>query len=155
MLFPIIKRNWLTNIFASLFIFLFVYTATNKLLDIDKFRTIISQSPIIHAGANIISWAVPIIELGISILLFIRWSREYGFLASVIIMAVFTLYVAYMILFSPHLPCSCGGVIAKMSWTQHLLFNSVFLFLAFLGWRITKSMNKDFIAIDRISRTPV
>ena len=155
MLFLLTKRNWLTDVFASLFIFLFVYTATNKLLNIDKYRAVLSQSPIIHASANLLSWLVPIAELLISILLFFRGTREYGFLASSIILGGFTLYVAYMILFSPHLPCSCGGIISKMNWTQHLIFNIIFFFLSVLGWRITRSMNKDFIAINKTSRIPV
>ena len=155
MLFLLTKRNWLTDIFASLFIFLFVYTATDKLLNIYKFRTVLSQSPIIHANANFLAWVVPIAELLISILLFLRGTREYGFIASSIVMGVFTLYIAYMILFSPQLPCSCGGIISKMNWTQHLIFNSILFFLAILGWRITRSMNKDFIAINRTSRRPV
>src|SRR5258705_4766691 len=155
MLFLLTKKNWLTDIFASIFIFLFVYTATNKLLNIDKFRAVLSQSPVIHASANLLSWLVPFAELLISVLLFLRGTREYGFLSSSIIMGGFTLYVAYMILFSPHLPCSCGGIISRMNWTQHLIFNSIFFFLSILGWRITRSMNKDFIAITRNSRIPV
>jgi len=155
MLFLITKKNWLTDIFASLFIFLFVYTATSKLLHIERFKAVISHSPLIHVFANLLSWLVPITELLVSLLLFFRWSREYGFLISVVILATFTLYITYMILFSTHLPCSCGGVIEKMNWTQHLIFNIIFFLLSILGWRITISMNKDFIAINRTSRTPV
>jgi hypothetical protein len=155
MLFLITKKNWLTDIFASLFIFLFVYTAIKKLSELEKFKAVISHSPIIHANANFLSWFVPIVELLVSAMLFFRWSREYGFLASAIVMGGFTFYVAYMILFSSHLPCSCGGIIEKMNWTQHLIFNCIFFFLAILGWRITRSMNKDFIAVNRISRKPV
>jgi len=151
----LIKRNWLTDLLAAILIFLFVYTATNKLVGIDKFRSVIVRSPIIHENANLLSWFVPISELLTSLLLFFRWSRKYGFLVSAVIMGVFTLYIAYMILFSLHLPCSCGGVIAKMSCTQHLIFNIIFFFLSILGWRITRTMNKDFIAINRHSRTPV
>jgi len=47
-----------------------------------------------------------------------------------VLMTVFTLYIAYMLLFTPKLPCSCGGVLQQMTWKQHLLFNIGFTLLA-------------------------
>jgi len=32
------------------------------------------------------------------------------------------------------IPCSCGGIIAKLSWGQHLVFNLIFLGLALIGF---------------------
>jgi hypothetical protein len=59
-----------------------------------------------------------------------------------------------MLLFTPKLPCSCGGVLKNLSWKEHLMFNFCFTAIAFIGWRFSKK-NKDFIAINRLSRTPV
>jgi putative oxidoreductase len=155
MIFLLAKRNWLPDLIAAVLIFLFVYTAINKLMNIESFEAVISKSPIIHQNASLISWLVPLGELIISLLLLIPVFREYGFLFSSILMGIFTLYVAYMLLFIPTLPCSCGGVIQKMNWTQHLIFNIFFFFLSFFGWRIKRSLDKDFIAINRTSRIPV
>jgi putative oxidoreductase len=155
MIFLLAKRSWLTDLLAAILILLFVYTAINKLMDIENFRAVISKSPIIHRKANLISWFVPSAELIISLLLLIPVSKEFGFLFSSILMGIFTFYVAYMLLFVPNLPCSCGGVIQQMNWTQHLIFNIFFFLLSVFGWRIKRSMDKDFIAINRISRTPV
>ena len=44
-------------------------------------------------------------------------------------MTIFTLYIGYMVAFVPKLPCSCGGIIQKMSWNQHLIFNVGFILL--------------------------
>jgi len=46
--------------------------------------------------------------------------------------------------FVEKLPCSCGGVIAKLSWNQHLLLNLGFVLLALgaialLKWRGTQA----------------
>lgn len=38
-----------------------------------------------------------------------------------------------MMSFSKRLPCSCGGVIALLSWKQHIAFNLFFLSLAVIG----------------------
>jgi hypothetical protein len=34
-----------------------------------------------------------------------------------------------MIAFDPELPCSCGGILQSMNWTQHLIFNIFFTLL--------------------------
>jgi putative oxidoreductase len=154
MIFLLAKRNWLSDLIAAMLIFLFVYTAINKLMDIESFRAVISKSPIIHQNANLLSWLIPSVELIISLLLLIPVFREYAFLFSSILMGIFTVYVAYMLTFIPKLPCSCGGVIQQMNWTQHLIFNIFFFLLSILGWKIKRAFDKDFIAINRTSRTP-
>jgi hypothetical protein len=53
-----------------------------------------------------------------------------GLLASFGLMTVFTIYIAYMLLTSSHLPCSCGGVISKLSWKEHLWLNVLLSVLA-------------------------
>src|SRR5690606_14703009 len=45
-------------------------------------------------------------------------------------MVMFTAYIFIILNFSDFVPCSCGGVLEKMSWTQHLIFNVVFIILA-------------------------
>jgi len=149
------NRTSIVSILASLFIFLFAYTALSKLLSIESFKIQLSKSEILRTGANFLSWAVPVSELGICILLFFHSSREFGFLLATVLMGLFTIYIAYMLLFVTHLPCSCGGVIQQMSWPQHLVFNITFSILGFLGWRMSKKITQDFIAINRQSRTPV
>ncbi|WP_394353134.1 MauE/DoxX family redox-associated membrane protein [Mucilaginibacter humi] len=49
-------------------------------------------------------------------------------------MAAFTIYTGFgRIPFFPLVPCSCGGVVRKMSWRLHLVFNVFFLLLSSLG----------------------
>jgi hypothetical protein len=48
-----------------------------------------------------------------------------------------------MIKFYTKLPCTCGGVISKMSWPQHVLFNSGFMILAIVGIQLEKNINKN------------
>lgn len=86
--------------------------------------------------AALVAWAIPLIELVISGLLFIPQKRGMGLYASFALMLVFTTYLSYMILFSSHLPCSCGGVLQQMTWPQHLWFNIGFTILAAAGIRM-------------------
>jgi hypothetical protein len=145
-----VDRTLITDILSALFILLFVYTATTKLIEHEGFRAVLSQSPLIGINATILSWVLPILELFTATLLFIPTMRKWGFASSLILMLIFTGYITYMISFARHLPCSCGGVISLMTWPQHLIFNIFFTALAAIALRLTLK-NKLFIAINRQS----
>lgn len=132
----------LIEIISTLLIFLFVYTGVNKLNEHKNFEAILSQSSLVGARSNFLSWLIPIIELFTAILLFFPFTRKWGLLISLIIMTIFTVYVFYMILFIPHLPCNCGGVIKNMTWTEHLLFNVFFAVITFIGFWLNKRMSQ-------------
>lgn len=144
----------IVEIIAALFILLFVYTGVTKLVDQASFRAVISRSPLIGHWSTFLSRALPFTELSAALLLFIPKTRKLGLWISLILMVVFTGYIAYMLLFSEQLPCSCGGVLQQLSWLQHLAFNFLFILLSALSiWFYTK--HQRFIAIKRNSRTPV
>jgi hypothetical protein len=145
-----IFARW-TEIVAALFILLFVYTALSKLVELDRFRAVLSSSPLLGSYAVLLSAAVPFLELLTSALLFFPRTRKTGLWISFILMLLFTGYIGYMLAFASHLPCSCGGVIQSLSWKQHLLFNTFMTMLA----AVAVFQNKLFIAIDRGNRKPV
>lgn len=127
------RRKITIEIVSSLLILLFVYTAISKLLDYTSFRQVLSTSPLIGDKAAVTSLALPITEGLVSVLLFIPRTRLWGLYGSLALMTAFTLYLAYMIYFTPKLPCSCGGVLKQMTWNQHLIFNVFFLLLSIAG----------------------
>lgn len=146
--------TWIVEITAALFILLFVYTGITKLADQSSFRAVISRSPLIGQWATFLSWALPIFELLAALLLFFPKTKKLGLWIALGLMVVFTGYISYMLLFSDHLPCSCGGVLQQLTWLQHLEFNIIFTLLSALSiWFYTK--HQRFIAINRNSRTPV
>lgn len=122
-----------------LYVLLFVYAALNKLLDFENFQVQLGQSPLLSAFAGWISYAVPATEFLIVILLLIGRLRHVGLFASFCLMVLFTAYIFIMLHFSPFVPCSCGGVLEKLSWNQHLLFNIVFTVLALIAFVLHKS----------------
>lgn len=147
-------NTWLIEIISALLILLFVYTGISKLNEQSNFRAVLSESPLIGSKANFFSWVLPITELTTASLLFFPFTRKWGFIISLMLMSLFTAYIAYIIFFMPHLPCSCGGVLKQMTWTQHLTFNIFITGLTTVGlWLYQK--NKLFIAINRCSRIPV
>lgn len=143
MKFKILSNPKTENIIVFLLMALFLYASILKLSDYLTFRVQISRSPMIMAYANILAWLVPLSEIVAATLLFIPRTRCAGFILSFSIMFSFTVYISLMMIFSPWLPCSCGGIIDKMGWTGHLIFNTIFTLLSLLGIIGTPSRNKN------------
>lgn len=113
-----------------LYVLLFVYAAVSKLLDFENFRLQLGQSPLLSAFALWVSWLVPLIELAIAVLLLIPKFRKTGLKAALSLMVMFTAYIFIILHYSSFVPCSCGGILEKMSWRVHEIFNLVFIILA-------------------------
>jgi len=119
-------------------IFLFSYTGYSKIEDHSRFLKGLSRVAIIGPYALFISWSVPIVEIVISILLIIPKTSKWGLYSFTILMSVFTIYIVSMVLWATKLPCHCGGAIEKLSWTQHIWFNLVFIAIAVFALWISK-----------------
>lgn len=120
-------------IFSNVLILLYSYTAISKLINYEVFKANLRRSPLIDQGADTIAWLLPATELIVVLLLFFERTAKAGFFASLVLLTVFTFYLLYMILFVADLPCSCGGVLSKMSWQQHIWFNLFFIAINILG----------------------
>lgn len=136
---------------TSLFVLLFIYTAIMKLKDIPFFIGSMNHSPILRPYAPFLSVYIPVVELIVALLLIMPFTRYSGLICASLLMLIFTGYIAYILLFSDQLPCSCGGVIQQMKWPSHLIFNFFFLSIGI----ISIIFKKQVIAINRRSRTPV
>ncbi|RAV27402.1 hypothetical protein DN748_18840 [Sinomicrobium soli] len=125
-------RNVILEIISFLFILLFAYTAISKLLEPDKFFNNINNSPVLGGWmmAKITQWTIPGLELLAAVLIAIPKTRLKGFYTALALMLVFSSYVIAILFFSPYTPCSCGGVVTQLSWTQHLVFNVFWMLLA-------------------------
>jgi uncharacterized membrane protein YphA (DoxX/SURF4 family) len=127
------NRKIAVEIIAFLFIFLFVYAAASKLLDIEKFRVQLGQSPLLTVFAGWVAWVIPTLEILIAVLLLLPTYRFIAFFAALTLMVMFTSYIVVILNFGSYIPCSCGGILEKLGWTQHLIFNCVFILLALAG----------------------
>jgi len=127
------KKTVIIDIICFLFIVLFVYAAVFKLIDVQKFRVQIGQSPFLTNIAPFVAWFIPITEILVALLLAIPRFRLTGLYASFSLMVMFTAYIIVILNFSKHIPCSCGGVLETLGWTEHLIFNVGFILLAVVG----------------------
>lgn len=126
------KKDTIVEIISLLFILLFTYAAFNKLIDIEKFQIQIGQSPLL-TGFEWIAFVVPPVEVALAIMLVIPKLRLIALYGAFNLMIMFTAYIVAILNFSFYIPCSCGGVLDKLGWKEHLIFNTAFVFLALVG----------------------
>lgn len=113
----------ITTFISIFFILLFCYAAISKIMDFEKFQVQISESSLLSVFAGFLPYVLVISEFIIAGLLCYPKTRSLGLIGSFILMLVFTGYISVLLLRTENLPCSCGGILEKMSWTQHLYFN--------------------------------
>lgn len=118
---------------SYLYILLFVYASFSKLLDFENFRVQLAQSPLLSAYAGFIAPLVIFTELFIVVLLCLNGTRLIGLHGSFFLMVAFTVYIYLILNYSDFIPCSCGGIIEKLGWTEHLIFNIVFAVMALVA----------------------
>jgi len=128
-----VKSNVIVNIINSLYIILFLYAATSKLIEYDKSELQMLQSPLITDFAHILVWLVPTVEIIVAILLMIEKTSLLGMYASFTLMSAFTVYIICILNFSPSIPCSCGGILNSLGWTEHLVFNIIFIIMSLIA----------------------
>ncbi|AEM71527.1 hypothetical protein Murru_2489 [Allomuricauda ruestringensis DSM 13258] len=118
---------------SLLFVVLFIYAATSKLWDFGQFKVQLGQSPVLTAYVDGVAWMVPGVEYLLALLLLFNGTRLVAFYGSLVLMVMFTTYILLVLNFSDYIPCSCGGVLEDLGWTEHIVFNLFFVALAIIG----------------------
>jgi putative oxidoreductase len=128
------KRKIIIEIISSLLILLFLYASVSKWLAFKTFIGEMNNQPFPNWMTPFLVWSIPFIEVLIAIGLIFEKTRVQSFYASLFLMLAFTIYtVAILLQAFKYIPCSCGGVIRKLTWPQHLFFNLFFVGISILG----------------------
>lgn len=128
------KRQVLLECISALLILLFLYTSLSKFMDFHSFTDDMNNQPFSNFWTPFLIWFVPCSELLICGLLLFERTRLYGFYGFLVLMSLFTIYTILVLShFYDYVPCSCGGVIRRLTWPQHLFFNLFFVALSTLG----------------------
>ncbi|KGO93647.1 MauE/DoxX family redox-associated membrane protein [Flavobacterium subsaxonicum] len=137
-------REYIIQIVCYLYIILFTYAAVSKLLDFENFQVQLGQSPLLAAFAGFVSIVVPSLELLIVTTLVIPRFKLSGLYASFSLMTMFSAYIFIILNYSSSIPCSCGGILEKMDWKQHLWFNIFFVIIAGIAITLSSLDDKKF-----------
>lgn len=120
------------EIISLLFIILWVYAGLSKWLD-PEFTDQLNKSPYLEGLSGFVAVALPIGEVAMAVLLIFPRTKLIGLYLSFFTMSLFTGYIYAMIYYSHYTPCSCGGILSKMDWNTHFIFNLVFTILAIVA----------------------
>ena len=133
------NRNPIITIICALLILLWAYAALSKLAEFSLFTVQLGKQPLPGWSLPILRWGLPLGELIIAFLLASPKYQYPGLVASTLLMAIFTGYVMLALSGSfGHIPCSCAGIISKLHWKGHLIFNIICLIISILGTILKK-----------------
>ena len=128
------RRKIIIELISSLLILLFLYASVSKWLAFKSFVGDMNNQPFPNWMTPYLVWSIPTIEVLIVLLLIFDRTRLPGLYASLVLMSAFTIYTVTVLLHAfKYVPCSCGGVIRKLTWPQHLVFNLFFVGISVAG----------------------
>jgi putative oxidoreductase len=142
------KKQVTLECVCALLILLFLYASISKFLDFKTFIDEMNNQPLPNSWTPYLVWSIPLLEIAISIGLLFEYTRLLCLYASLVVMAIFTIYTGIVLLhFFPYIPCSCGGVIRHLTWSQHLILNLTYIGISVLGISLQhhKSLKTPFI----------
>ena len=146
------KRQVLLECISALLIMLFLYASLSKFLDFHTFIGEMNNQPLPNSWTPFLVWFIPCSEILMCIALLFERTRLIGFYAALFFMSLFTIYSIFIIFnFFGRIPCSCGGVIKRLTWNQHIVLNLFFVALSISG--IVLQRRKSFKSITIIKNS--
>jgi hypothetical protein len=129
---------------SGLLIMLWGYASFSKLADYGRFvaQMQLAPIPLMKHLAPVLGVTVPLAELALIGLLFSERFRKTGLWLSFLLLFSFTVYIAMMLLSGLRLPCTCGGLISKLGWRQHIIFNAFFMLISLLPFLWSRIFSK-------------
>lgn len=122
-------RNIAVESICLLYLLLFSYTAINKLI----LEVPISNSTV---WSSLIKWPVllvSLLEFCLALLFVTEKKWFYGLLGSLSLTILLLFHTYIIIQCESIIPCSCGFILDKINWKQHLIFNIFFTSLGLLS----------------------
>lgn len=134
-----IKPSTVDTIVCLLLILLFTYSSISKLINFEGFEYDLNKQPFSNALTPVLAFLIPAVEIALVVLLSFDRTRKTGMYLSLVLMVIFTVYTCLVLLHAfEYVPCSCGGVIGRLTWPQHLVFNLFFVGVSVVGIRYRK-----------------
>jgi len=128
------RRQILLEIIVSLYVLLFLYASLSKFLDFRTFVKEMDNQPLPNSWTPFLVWFIPCSEIALSLALIFERTRLTGLYGSLVLMGLFSSYTLIVLLHGfSYIPCTCGGIIKRLTWRQHLVLNLLFVGLAIAG----------------------
>lgn len=123
-------NTYFSLISISLLILLWLYAALSKLFDFAHFQRQMEIQVFPLTIARLLVWVIPAYEFLLAGLLLFPKNKAPGLWGSFCLMGAFTVYIMLILTrVFERVPCSCGGILQRMGWTTHFIFNLAWLLL--------------------------
>ncbi|MEJ5144709.1 MauE/DoxX family redox-associated membrane protein [Sphingobacterium sp. MYb388] len=110
---------------AILFIILWVYAAVSKLFDYNNFSIELGKAPLLSGFAPVIAVGIPFLEIALAIMLLVERTKFIALVLSSSLLLLFTVYLFIILNYSSYIPCSCGGILGRLGYKEHIFFNLI------------------------------
>lgn len=121
-------------IITGMLVLLWAYAALSKLFNLHQFKQALMTQVFPQWVGKILVYVLPLSELILVGLLLIPQTRLIGMYSSFFMMGAFTLYVGGVVFkIYDQYPCACGGLFAKLGWSNHFKVNIVLTLIALAG----------------------
>ena len=122
------------SISGLILIIIWTYSGMDKLVRFTDSRNAFHNQTFPAELAEVLTYAVPITELLIALLLLFSVTRWWGFLSSILLLTIFTTYVGLIWVGAfPRVPCNCAGILESLGWAEHFMLNLLLLALGIFG----------------------
>ncbi len=133
---------------------IYTFAGGSKLWELNVYRSGLADAPFIPAvAATFLAYTLPLFCLALCIMLIYSFAfpelTRPALLLYLGSMALFTLYIAYILVFTDRETCTCLGLMKYWNWTYNLLLNiGVLVLLVITLWMEHKERNvqKIFVA---------
>jgi hypothetical protein len=144
------KRSLIIVFICFALAYLWSYAALSKLVIYEAFTLQLGKLPFIGTYNYLLRWMLPTVEILAALLLIFQRTFLTGLYASITMLVSFTAYLTAMKLLKIELPCSCGGIISRLTWAQHIWFNLLCIAIAIVGVLLThtKSIKEETTVTD-------
>ena len=122
------NKNSFINVSKILLIIMFAYAGIFKIADTQLFASQMSESPLIPKFIiPFLSVGLPVFELILAFSLTFEKYNSISLMLSFVTMLFFSLYLIMLVSLYEKVPCACGGILGKLGYTEHIIFNLFFL----------------------------
>lgn len=137
------KKNSFINVSKILLMLMFAYAGVFKIADTSLFASQMKESPLIPTLIiPSLSIGLPVFELLLAFLLIFDKYTPLSLVTSFITMLFFSLYLIMLVSLYEKAPCACGGILGKLGYTEHIIFNLFYLTISGLSIYFYDSKNE-------------
>lgn len=126
-------KKILPPLISFIFVVLFAYTVISKGVGFSNYLNQLEQSPRLEGYGEPLAYGIITLQTFTVILLCYRPLRLWGLWITFGTLAVFAGYIGGILLYSKNPPCTCIGLLEKMTWKDNLVLNIGLMITALTG----------------------